>query len=134
VALAPQAALKRDGVGEIAVVGQGERAKSRIFHHDGLRVADHAATGGGIAGVSDGDVPAQRGDLFLTKDLADQTHLTVQEELPAIDDRDAGTLLPAMLQSEEAEIGDTGNILSGSVDAKDATRLMGTLQFFQIIH
>jgi len=47
--------------------------------------------------VRDGDVTTQRGERRLIEDLGDKAHLLVDDDPPAVADRDAGRLLAAML-------------------------------------
>jgi len=47
--------------------------------------------------VRDGDVPAQGGERRLVEDLRDEAHLLVDDDAPAVADRDACRLLAAVL-------------------------------------
>jgi hypothetical protein len=50
-------------------------------------------------------------------------------DVSAVGDRDAGALLAAMLESEQTEEGDTGDLFTGGEDAKDPTLLFGVVAF-----
>ena len=55
--------------------------------------------------------------------LRHQPHVADEVALRAVGHRDPGTLLSAVLQREEAEKGDAGNVVAGSVDPEDATAI-----------
>ena len=59
---------------------------------------------GGVAAVADRDVADQAGERRLVEDLGDQAHVLVDEDLPAVADRDAGRLLAAVLEGVETEV------------------------------
>ena len=63
----------------------------------------------------------------LVEDLGDQAHVLVDQDLPAVADRDAGRLLAAVLQGVEAEVGQLGDVLAGGPDAEDATGVLRSL-------
>ena len=93
----------------------------------GLGVLPRRPAGGGVAGVADGDVPAQRAERALVEDLADQPHVLVDEDLLAVGRRDAGRLLPAVLQRVEAEVGELGDLLARGPDAEDTAGVLRCL-------
>jgi hypothetical protein len=47
--------------------------------------------------VRDGDVTTQRGERRLVEDLGNEAHFFVDDDSPAIADRDASRLLAAVL-------------------------------------
>ena len=57
-ALRLQAAANLPGVGEGAVVADGEH-QTAVLHHEGLGVDEHGGAGGGIAHVADGQMPRE---------------------------------------------------------------------------
>ena len=85
------------------------------------------AAGRGVAAVADGDVPLQGAQRGLVEDLGDQAHVLVDEDLLAVAGRDAGRLLPAVLQRVEAEVGELGDLLAGGPDAEDAAGVLRAL-------
>ena len=85
------------------------------------------AAGGGVAAVADREVAAQRRERALVEDLGDQAHVLVDEDLLAVGGRDAGRLLPAVLQRVEAEVGELGDVLAGGPDAEDAAGVLRPL-------
>ena len=58
------------------------------------------------------DVAAQRGKRGFVEHLGNQAHLLVHDDPPAVADRDAGRLLPAMLQGVKSEISEFGDIFA----------------------
>jgi hypothetical protein len=56
------------------------------------------------------DVPAQRGQGRLIKDLGDQAHFLVDHDAVAVADRYARGFLSAMLQRVEPEVSELGYI------------------------
>ncbi len=112
------------GVHQVAVVGQGdERAVAGAG--EGLGVAHLAGAGGGVAHVAYGQLPGQRLQDRLLEHLGDEPHVLVDDEPGAVGDGDAGGLLPAMLQGEESEEGETGDIHLGSVDGEHPALVVG---------
>ena len=106
------------GVGEVAVVADGERA-ARVVDRDRLRVLDVRAAGRRVADVADRDAPRQLGQLLLGEGVLHEPHRPVRVELLAVARDDAGRLLPAVLQRVQAEVGHVGRF--GMVeDAEDA--------------
>ena len=87
----------------------------------------HRPAGRGVAGVTDGDVPAQGAQRALVEDLADQPHVLVDEDLLAVGRRNAGRLLPAVLQGVEAEVGELGDLLARGPDAEDTAGVLRCL-------
>ena len=112
------------GVDQVAVVAErdrpvGGRAEGR------LGVVPGAGAGRGVAAVADRQVALERVERRLVEDLGHQSHVLVDQDLPAVADRDAGRLLPAVLQGVEAEVGELGDVLAGGPDAEDAARVLG---------
>src|SRR6478752_5902237 len=110
--------LELDRVDEVAVVGQGQRAVAGAAKGR-LRVLPRRAAGRGVAGVADRDVAAERAERGLVEDLRHEAHVLVDEDLLAVTGRDAGRLLPAVLQRIEPEVRQLRDVLSGSPDAED---------------
>ena len=59
------------------------------------------------------------------EDLGDEAHFFVGGDGIYIGDGDSGGLLSAVLQGEEAEIGEARDIEAGAVDAEDAALVIG---------
>jgi len=58
-------------------------------------------------------------ERLLVEGLRDQAHVLVHPHGLAITGCDPGTLLPAVLQGIEPEIGQVGHVLTGRIDAKE---------------
>ena len=119
-----QPALQLEGVGQVAVVAEGDAAGGG-GPEGRLGVLPDAGAGGGVAGVADGQVAAQRAERGLVEDLGDQTHVLEDHDLGAVADRDPGGLLAAVLQRVEAEVGELGHLLARGPDPEDATGVLG---------
>ena len=113
------------GVGEVAVVGQRDRAGGRGPERR-LRVLPDAGAGRAVARVADRDRALERLERRLVEDLRDEAHVLVDEDLAAVAHRDAGRFLPAVLQGVEAEVGELGDFLAGSPDAEHAAGVLGS--------
>ena len=99
---------EEDGGG---AAGDGELAAETIDNKR-LRVFHRARTGRGIAGMANRARPFETLQFILTENLRNESHVTVQPEAGAgtIRGHDAGALLSAMLECEEAVIGENGRI------------------------
>ena len=115
---APRAVAQLLGVGEVAVVADGERA-ARVVDGEGLGVLDVRAAGGGVAHVADGDAPGSARQLVLREGVLHEAHRAVGVELLAVGGDDAGRLLPAVLERVQPEVGEVGR-LGVAEDAEDA--------------
>ena len=78
-----------------------------------------------IAGVADGDVAVKLGQSAFVKDLRDQAHFFIPFDLLTVGNHDSGGFLAPVLEREEAEIGQTGDIFPRRIDAEDAALLAG---------
>jgi len=79
------------------------------------------------AAVADGDVAAQGAEHWLVEDLRDQAHVLVDDDAPAVADRDARRLLAPVLQGVEAEVGQLGHVLIRRPGAEHAAGVPGGL-------
>src|SRR5580693_4286906 len=95
------------GIGEIAVVAEGDFALVAI-DHDGLRVEKSFIAGGRIARVADRKVSRQLSEHAGLKDFFDVAHGAMQEEICAVARNDACGFLAAMLERIKAQIGEIG--------------------------
>ena len=115
------------GVGQVAVVAEGDRRGGRGPERR-LRVLPDRGAGGGVAGVPDREVRAAEGlERRLVEDLRDQPHVLVDHDPAAVARGDAGRLLPAVLQGVEAEVRELRDLLARRPDPEDAARVLGTV-------
>src|ERR1700733_3251226 len=98
-----------DGVRQVAVVAQRELAFVEI-NRNRLRVDQRVVAGGGIPRVSDGRGARQALDHFGGEDFLHVPQAPVQMQVHSVGRRNAGRLLPAMLQSIESQIGQLGRL------------------------
>ena len=70
--------------------------------------------------MADRHLAAQAVQLLLVEDLRDETEIAERGQAPVLGDRDAGRLLAAVLQREEAEVRESRDVALGGVDAEDA--------------
>src|SRR5439155_22910730 len=89
----------------------------------GLRVLEVGVAGRRVTRVSDGRGPFEGVDHFLSKNLGDVAHAFVADDLVSIGCSDSGALLPAMLESMEAKIGELGRF-GVSLDGEDSTMVV----------
>ena len=113
------------GVGQVAVVAEGDRAGRRGPERR-LGVVPDAGAGRGVAGVPDRDLALERLERGLVEHLGDESHVLVDEDLAAVADRDSGRFLPTVLQGVEAEVGQLGDLFTGRPDSEDATGVLGS--------
>ncbi len=85
------------GVGQIPVVRQADAI--RRVHIKRLSLGGAVASGGGIAHVTDAGVAFELQHVLLLKDVADQPTTLAYVELALPGGRDAGGVLPAVLQN-----------------------------------
>ncbi len=122
-ALQHKAAAQGGGIGQVAVMGDGEAAICQIGE-DGLYIAEHGAAGGGVAVMADGGVALKAFDDFFGREIiANLAHALVAVEMAAVMADDPGGFLPAMLQGMQAK-GDEGGRLRMAIDAENAAFLM----------
>src|SRR5690606_1283253 len=111
------------GVDQVAVVAERDAAARVRGLERRLGVLPPAATGGGVATVTDGDVAFQRGQHLLVEDLGDQPEVLEDHDLRAVAHRDARGFLAAMLQCVEAVVGQFGDFFTPSPDTEYAAFL-----------
>ena len=70
-------------------------------------------------------LPGQRLQDLLLEHLRDQAHVLVDDQPGAVGDRDAGRLLPAVLQREQGEEGEAGDIHLRGVDGEHPALVVG---------
>src|ERR671934_101768 len=76
--------------------------------------------GGRVARVPDRDLAVQTAQLLLGENLGDEAEVAEHGQTAVVGDSDTGRLLPAMLEREEAEVADAGDVAVGRADAEDA--------------
>ena len=124
-ALRLQAAANLPGIGEGAVVADGDH-QTAVLHHEGLGVDEHGGAGGGIAHVADGQMTREPIQDSRVKDLGHQPQAPVHADPGAVAGDDAAGLLAPVLQGVEAEIGDAGRVRV-PVNAEDAAVFFGVI-------
>ncbi len=105
-------------VGEVAVVGDGDRA-ARVVDGEGLHVLEVRAARRGVAHVADGGRAGQRREILGAEDGLDEPHGAVGEEPLAVAGDDARGLLPAVLERVQPEVGEVRR-LGVPVNPEDA--------------
>jgi hypothetical protein len=73
--------------------------------------------------VADGQVPLQAGQGPVVEDAGHEALVLDHGELLAVADRHAGGLLAAVLEREQAEVGQLGRGEAGGVHGEDPARL-----------
>ena len=117
------------GVGQVAVVAEGERHRSGAVgpgeevRYTGWALCQRRRPGGRVAGVADGQVALEAGEVALVEDVGDQAHVLDDHHLGAVADRHAGRLLAAVLQGVEAVEGQVGHLAGPAPDAEHPARL-----------
>src|SRR5712691_10749602 len=113
------------GVGEVAVVAEGDFALVTI-DHDGLRVEQGFVAGSGIACVADGKAAGELRKHAGLENLFDFAHRAMEMELIPIAGNNAGGFLATMLQRVKAEIGEVSRF-GMAEDAEDTTLVVETI-------
>ena len=124
-ALRLQAAANLPGIGEGAVVADGDH-QTAVLHHEGLGVDEHGGAGGGIAHVADGQMPRELIQDCGVEDLGHQPQAPVHADPFAVAGDDAAGFLAPVLEGVEAEVGDAGRVRV-PVDAEDAAVFFGAI-------
>ena len=107
-------------VHEVPVVAEGDRARAPVMDQ-GLRVRPAVRPRRRVARVPDRDLARQRLELLLVEDLGDEAHVANDGEPAAVGDRDPRGLLAAVLEREQAEVGEARDVPLIRADAEDAT-------------
>ena len=124
-ALLLQAAANLPGVGQGAVVADGDH-QTAVLHHEGLGVDEHGGAGGGIAHVADGQMTRELIQDGRVEDLGHQPQAPVHADPGAVAGDDAAGLLAPVLEGIEAEIGEPGRVRV-PVNAEDAAVFFGVV-------
>ncbi len=119
---------KQPGIGEVAVVGQGDALARGVVPYDyRLGIALVRAARRAVAGMPDGQVSPEKHEVLFVEDLGDKAHAGPDVQVHAVTGGDASAFLSAVLQCVEAVEGETGDVFTGSVDAKDAASFVGVV-------
>jgi hypothetical protein len=121
------------GVGQVAVVAQGEPGPAD-GPVDGLGVDPVTGAGRGVAGVADGHVAPEAGELPLVEDRGDEAHVLHHGDDVAVADRHAGRLLAPVLEGVEAIEGQVCHRAPRGVDPEDSARFLGLHHRFVTAH
>ena len=114
-----QLLAQRVRVDEVPVVAERDGARAPVLD-ERLRVRPLRRARGRVARVPDRDLPLQRVQLLLVEDLRDEPEVAERRQPPLLGDRDAGRLLPAVLEREEPEVREPRDVAVGRVHAEDA--------------
>ena len=106
-------------VREVAVVAERDRPRRPVVD-DRLRVAPARRARRRVAAVRDRRVALEAAQLVLAEDLRDEAHVPEGGQPLAVRDRDPGRLLAAVLEREEPEVREPGDVALGRPDAEDA--------------
>ena len=112
VGLEPVAEL--GGVDHVAVVRERE-LDGVAADVDGLSVERAARARGRVPGMADGDVPRQSLDVLLAEGVGHEADVGEGAEDGAVSGGDAGGLLSAVLEGEDAVEGDLGGVAADAV-------------------
>src|SRR3954471_9646307 len=128
--------MQLDRVDQVAVVGERElaavaAAAGAAVHR--LRVLPLVGARGRVADVADREIAAERLEVVLLEDLADEAQRALGDDVAArIGCGDAGRFLPAMLQGIEGEVRVTADVEFGSVDPEDAALVPRSVAMLEV--
>ena len=126
--LALEAASKQCGIGEVTVMCQCQ-CTARIVDAQRLCIRRKAEPRRRIAHMADGNFGMVKMRQFRAKHLSHQPHPFFDVNPRTVRQRNTRTLLPAMLERKEAEIGHLGHILRRRIHAVDAALFLPLWQF-----
>ena len=117
--LAAELGVQVDGVDQVAVVGERERAA--IVTDDWLGVLPFRGARGRVTDVADRHVADERAEHVLVEHLRDQALIADRHDAAAARrSRNARRLLPPVLEGEQRKVGEASDVVLGSVDAENA--------------
>ena len=103
-----QPLAQRPGVGEVAVVADGDGAPGRR-DHDGLRVGHRGGSRRGVAHVAHGHPPFEAIQDVLLENVRHEPHGHVGEEFFSVGTDDPGRLLAPVLELLQTQVGQAGS-------------------------
>ena len=115
------------GVDQVAVVGQGI-GLFLVGNHKRLGIDQHGIAGGGVAHMAHGAGTGKPGHVAGGKDLVDQAHVLVADDMGVFCHGDARALLAPVLQGVKPEIGQPGRLFV-VVNAEDTAGFTGSVRF-----
>ena len=124
-ALAPETVVEVDRVGQVAVVGEGQL--TAVVAPDRLGVFPGATASGRVPHVADGHVAGKCPQLVFVKDLGYQAAVAHGGDVAALAGGNTGRFLSAVLKCVQAEVGESRDIVSGCVYAKDTAFITRSL-------
>jgi len=122
---AAQLAVERDGVDEVAVVG--ERDLAPVGAPDGLGVLPGARARRGVAHVPERHLALEGAQLLLVEDLVDEALVAQGHDPAVLRRRDSRRLLPAMLERVEREVGQARDLRAGREEPEHAALVAGAV-------
>ena len=129
-ALLDELGVQLHGVDQVAVVRQRDLAAVRAPY--GLRVLPRVRSRGRVANVPDGHLALERLQLLLVEDLGHEPHVAHGHDLAGVRRRDPGRFLAAMLQGEQREVGEPGDVALRREDAEDTALVARTVPVVEI--
>ena len=118
-----QVAPQGRGIGQVAVVGDAQRAECG-FDQVRLGIGQAHGAGRGIARVADRQVPLQKMQVVFVENLGHQPQPFVDGSHTTIARGDPGAFLPPMLQGIQRKERQPGHFRSGRIDGANAARFM----------
>ena len=112
-------------VDEVAVVAERDRARAAVLD-ERLRVRPLRRARRRVARVADRDLAAQAVQLLLVEDLRDEAEVAQRRQPAVLGDGDPRRLLAAVLEREQAEVGEARDVAFGGVDAEHAAHQAAT--------
>ena len=106
------------GIHQIPVVSNGVGALA-VVDDKWLGIVQNGASGGGIPDMADGAGAVQKLQAGFFKDIRNQPHSLVSDDLLVLDHGDARAFLTPVLKRIEPEVGQPGRIRM-TVDAEQA--------------
>ena len=130
-ALVAQLAVELDRVDEVAVVG--ERDLAEVGAPDRLRVLPGRGPGCRVAHVPEGHLALERAQLLLVEHLRDEAEVADGHDVAGVGGRDPGRLLAAVLQREQREVREPGDVRLGRVHAEDAALVARSVAMVELV-
>src|SRR6476469_9357576 len=121
--------MQLDGVDQVPVVGQREGAM--VITDDRLGVLPLRGAGRGVAHVADRHVADQRAQDVLVEYLGDEALVADRHQAAAaLGGRDPRRLLASMLQCEQGEVRQSGDVVLRREDPEDTALVARAIAMF----